>query len=171
MQLLKMRYKDFVFASNPSKIEVLSSKSVSERALVNGGFSTAENSKNACVIKAEGTLYGEEAQSQLQGLTRLFNESGAGWLFLPNGRCFNAYFKTLITTQSADKGSVSYGITFVEKPAHRSEYYPFGYTYAQEGENAFDIAERCNISIEDLMDCNSIKTPFDIKGGDRIWLN
>ena len=171
MPLLNMRYKDFVFPSNPSKIEVLSSKKISEKPLINGDFNTDENSKNASVIKAQGVFYGENSDEQLQQLSRLFNESGEGWLFLPNGRCFRAYFKSLITTQSADKSSVSYGLTFVEKSARRSSEYPFGYTFAQRGENAFDIAHRCNIAIEDLMDANCIKTPFDIEEGDRIWLN
>jgi hypothetical protein len=54
MPLLNMRYKDFVFPSNPSKIEVLSSKKISEKPLINGDFNTDENSKNASVIKAQG---------------------------------------------------------------------------------------------------------------------
>lgn len=171
MQLLKMRFKDYVFPSNPAGIEILCSKSISESSLINGDFNASENSKNASVIKAEGAFFGEAAQEQLKCLSRLFNEGGEGWLFLPDGRCFQAYFKSLKTSESADKSSISYSLTFVEKSAGRTEDYLFGYTFAQSGENAFDIAARCKISIEDLMDCNCIKTPFDIEEGDRIWLN
>ena len=170
MQLLNMKYKDFVFPSNPSRLEVINSKNIAQKPLVNGDFNTDELSKEACVIKAQGAFYGADAYSKAQSLARLFEENGAGWLFLPSSRCLRAYFKTLSLSESADKSSISYEISFVEKSSGRSESFPFGYTFAQQNENAFDIAARCGISIEDLMDCNNIQTPFDIEEGDRIWL-
>ena len=39
---------------------------------------------------------------------------------------------------------------------------------ALDGENAFDIAKRCNTTVEDIMKRNEIKTPFDIKAGERL---
>ncbi len=171
MQLLNMRYKDYVFPSNPAEIEVVNSKSISESALLSGDFNACENARNAAVIKASGVFYGSEADKEILSLSGLFNESGEGWLFLPGGRCYKAYFKSFTFSESADKSSVSYKLVFLEKSAGRKEAYDFGYTFAREGENAFDIAKRCGISIEALMDCNCIKTPFDIEEGDRIWLN
>ena len=46
----------------------------------------------------------------------------------------------------------------------------FKYTFAKAGENAFEIANRCDISVNDIMLFNDFKTPFDIKTGDRVVL-
>ncbi len=171
MTLLNMRYKSFVFPSNPAKTEVLSSKSIACLPLLGGDFNADEIAKNASVITVSGSFYGEDALQTVRELSRVFNEGGEGWLFLPSGRCFLACFKSLLITENADKGGISYEAVFLEKSALRGKSHPFGYTFAQAGENAFDIAERCGISVEELMECNTVRNPFDIEEGDRIWLN
>jgi hypothetical protein len=94
----------------------------------------------------------------------------AGWLFLPSGEAVYCYFTELALSQSSQKGAISYSAVFTEADTKRQEKKHFSFTYATEGENAFDIAYREGISVSELMRLNDFKTPFDIKSGDRVVL-
>lgn len=170
MQLMKMKYKAFEFQANPSLIEVSKSKKINERPLLDAGSAVREISKNAAVISVQGRFYGENAQTLAYELEILNDEKGPGWLFLPNGDCFDAYFKSLNLKMDASKNSVYYSAVFVENENHKLYKSEFPYTVALDHENAFDIAERCGVSVESIMQHNDIKTPFDIKKGDKVVL-
>lgn len=165
-----MRYKDFVFESNPKLVCVNSSRNIREVSLIDSGSAVENISRNAAVISGEGAFYGEKANEHAAALEALQHSSDSGWLFLPDGGCYNAYFKELSVKKDAGKNCVFYSFSFVENCSRRKEEYDFEETYAQEGENMFDIAFRCKTAVETLMKLNNYKNPFAVSAGDRVVL-
>lgn len=170
MKTTKMKFKDFEFDVNPEKIKTEHSSNISQNPLFGSDSAVYNISRNASVISGEGSFWGEGAAEFSRELKRIREEPDAGWLFLPDGSCFNAFFSFLSITEEAKKDCVSYSFTFTENCNHRKSSYDFGFTYAESGENMFDVAYRSGVSIEKLMELNNFKTPFDIKEGDRVVL-
>ena len=167
---VKMKFKDFEFPSNPAVIKTELSANVREEPLFQSNSAVYNISRNATVISGEGCLWGEERYTASALLKKLQSGSGAGWLFLPDGSCFNAYFTSLTIKEDAKKGCVSYAFSFTENCSHGKEEYDFGFTLALKNENMFDIAHRCGVAVETLMRLNDFKTPFSIKEGDKVVL-
>lgn len=167
---MKMKFKDFEFPSNPAVIKTRLSANVREAPLFDGDSAVYNVSRNAAVISGQGSLWGEERFIASALLKRLQQSSKAGWLFLPDGSCYNAFFTSLTLEENAKKGCVSYSFSFTENCFHTKEKHDFGFTLARENENMFDIAHRCGVPIETLMRLNDIETPFDIAEGDKVVL-
>lgn len=167
---VKMRFKDFEFPANPAVIKTEFSANVREDPLFQSDSAIYNISRNAAVISGEGCFWGEERFTASALLKKLHNSSESGWLFLPDGGCFNAFFTSLSLEEDAKKGCVSYSFSFTENCLHVKDEYDFGFTLALEGENMFDIAHRCGVAIETLMRLNDYKTPFSVKEGDRVVL-
>lgn len=167
---IKMKFKDFEFPSNPAVIKTQLSANVREAPLFDSDSAVYNVSRNAAVISGEGSLWGEERFTASALLKRLQKSSEAGWLFLPDGSCYNAFFTSLTIEEDAKKGCVFYAFSFTENCSHTKEKYDFGFTLAKAGENMFDIAHRCGVPIEALMRLNDIRTPFDVKEGDKVVL-
>lgn len=170
MAAMKMRFKDFEFPSNPAVIKTELSANVRENSLFESDSAVYNISRNAAVISGKGCFWGEERFTASALLKKLQSSSDAGWLFLPDGSCFNAFFTALTVEEDAKKDCVFYSFSFTENCLHKKEEYDFGFTLAQENENMFDIAHRCGVPIETLMRLNDFKTPFSIKAGDRVVL-
>ena len=169
MQLIIMRYKDFEFEKNPYSVEISKSKKISKRTVFGKGESVCETAQNAEIITVKGRLYGEDANERAQSLKRLQRQSGSGMLLLPDGDCICAFLCSLQLKSEAREGYIEYSIEFTEDASKRgTPEINYGFTYALDGENAFDIAKRCNTTVESIMKNNEIKTPFDIKAGERL---
>lgn len=169
-EAVKMRFKDFEFPSNPAVIKTELSANVRENPLFQRDSAVYNVSRNAAVISGNGSFWGEERFTASALLKKLQNSSSAGWLFLPDGSCFNAFFTALTIEEDAKRGCVSYSFSFTENCSHRKEEYDFGFTLALENENMFDIAHRCGVAVETLMRLNDFKTPFSVKAGDKVVL-
>lgn len=170
MHLMKMKYKDFEFPLNPSVIKVKHSRNISEKSLFDSDSAVYNISKNASVISGEGSFFGEKAFEYAGELEKINKESSSGWLFLPNGSCFDAYFKELTIKSDAKKNDVFYTFTFIENCNHKKNEREIEFVYAKEGENLFDVAYRCGISLETILELNNFKNPFDISVGDKVVL-
>lgn len=168
--MLKMTYKGFKFLSNPEVIDVTLSANVREKPLFGSDSAVSNVSRNAAVISGEGHFWGKDALSASRELKRLQRSSSSGWLFLPDGSCYDAFFSSLTIKEEAQRDCISYSFKFIENCRHTSDDYDFGFTYAEEGENMFDISNRCTVEIETLMRLNNYKTPFSIKAGDKVVL-
>ena len=167
---MKMRYKDFEFPSNPAVIKTELSNNVREDPLFGRDSAVYNVSRNAAVISGEGSLWDTDRITVATELKQLHKRGGAGWLFLPDGSCYNAFFTLLTISEDAKKGCITYAFSFTENCDHTETEYDFGYTYAKENENMFDIAFRCNTQIEKLMGLNDFETPFSVNAGDRVVL-
>ena len=168
--MIKMKFKDFEFPSNPFFVKTEMAQRIKESPVLSGEACVFSIADRATVIKADGCFWGEEAEEASLKLKILMKSRKAGWLFLPDGSCFNVYLSSIDIKEDAKKNSVSYSISFIERSSSKQEEYNFGFTYAKENVNMFDIAFRCDKSIENLMKLNDFSNPFSVKKGDKVVL-
>ena len=168
--MVKMKFKDFEFPNNPLFIKTEMAQRINESPVLSGESRVFSIADKATVIKADGCFWGEEGEAASLKLKILMKSRKSGWLFLPDGSCFNAYLSSLDIQEDAKKNAVSYSISFIEKCPNKQGEYHFGFTYAKENENMFDIAFRCDKSIENLMKLNDFSNPFSVKKGDKVVL-
>ncbi|MCI9112220.1 MAG: LysM peptidoglycan-binding domain-containing protein [Eubacterium sp.] len=168
--MMKMKYKDFEFPSNPSVLKVELSDNVVEKPLFGSDSAVYSISHNAALISGEGCFWGKDGIVFSRELKALQKSSSSGWLFLPDGGCYNAFLTALTVKEDARKGCVFYTFSFTENCNHKKDEFDFGFTYALENENMFDISHRCGVEIERLMQLNNIETPFSVSVGDKVVL-
>lgn len=170
MKLCKMKYKNFEFPLNPSAVEIKYSSNINEASIVESDSAVELISKNATIVTGEGSFFGEDAFTLASELERLSAEHDSGWLFLPNGACFDVFLKELFIKSDARKNEVFYSFKFIENCNHRKSRLELDFVKARKNENLFDIAHRCRKPLEKIMELNNFKSPFDIKEGDRVAL-
>ncbi|MDE5996348.1 MAG: hypothetical protein K2G56_05455 [Eubacterium sp.] len=168
--MIKMKFEDFEFPNNPLFIKTEMAQRMNERCVLNGKSKIFPVSDRATVIKADGCFWGEDGADASFKLKILMKSRKAGWLFLPDGSCYNAYLSSLDIQEDAKKSCISYSISFIEKSNDKKSEYPFEFTYAEENETMFDIAFRCDKSIERLMELNDFSNPFSVQKGDKVVL-
>ena len=167
---MKMKFNDFVFPSNPAELEISLSTNFSLSPVFGKGSNVQNVSVNPAVIKGRGEFYGERAEESCHYLQHMLRLKTSGILLLPCASSFKAFLTEFTFVKNADKGGISYTFVFTESSNSRVEERHFCCTTAKENENAFVIANRCGISVNEIMKNNSFKTPFDIKEGDRVVL-
>lgn len=165
---MKMKYKDFEWPVNPSDTEVVSSSNISINPVF-GSKAVSENvSLNPTVVKGKGKFFGEKGQEYCSFLQHLLKLNDSGWLFVPFSPPIKAFFTEFSFSKMTEKNCVEYEFKFVEDCNGKSEKKLFSFVYAESGENAFDIAYRCGVSVDDVMMKNNLKTPFDIPPGQKV---
>ncbi len=167
---MKMKFKDFTFPSNPGEIEVFSSTNIQSKAIYDSGSKTENVSVNPIIIKGKGEFFGDNAEELCLYLQHMLKDKTTGELMLPSSAGLNAFLTEFTYSKSCKKGSITYSFIFTEDCRQKREKRALPYTIARNGENAFDIANRCNISVSDIMRLNVYKTPFSIKNGDKVVL-
>lgn len=166
----KMKFKDYVFDVNPSHIEVRHKRSINEKRLLNGRSRVQSGALHPAEIYGKGCFYGDTAYERLAVLEALHKKGGAGWLYLPQGSAYKVYFKELTVSFNSDKNRYEYSFLFAECTNNKKPLYDFSFTIARENENLFQLADRCSVGIERLMELNDYKTPFSVSAGDRVVL-
>ncbi len=170
MMLIGFTYKNFTLPENPEDISINKSKNINTRSLPGAGSAVDEISGNAAVINVSGRLYGEDREVLAAKLSALHDEYGAGALYLPGGEFFYAYFSQLKLKRNAAQSCIFYELIFVEDEIHKNALAQPDSVIALSGENAFDIASRCGVPVERIVEKNSLKTPFDIEEGQRLTI-
>lgn len=170
MKLIKMSYKGFVFSANPSSIKIQLSKYVSKRNIPFFTSKTQEICFQPAKITGKGVFAGADAGKFADRLMRIFKSEGSAYLFLPDSEPVLAYFDALDISYDAEKNYVSYSFSFIEDSKGKKHSFDFGYTFALEGENLYDVANRTDVSIEKLAQCNDFKDLFSLSKGDRVRL-
>lgn len=167
---MKLKYKSFEFPSNPEKLEVLSSTNCSSSAVPDKNSAVQNVSVNPVIVKGSGEFYGNTCEETAAFLQNMLRDKTSGWLLLPFSIPVKAFFTSFEFCKRSSKNSVLYSFEFTEDCSGRMAERIFKYTFAEKGENAFEIANRCNVSVNDIMLFNNFKTPFDISAGDRVVL-
>ena len=167
---MKLKYKNFEFPSNPSKIEILSSSNCNNKPIFDSSSAVENVSVNPIIVMGGGEFFGEGREEYCATLQNLLKSTESGWLFLPSVPPVKAYFTELKFGQGTKRNSISYSFEFTEDCTDRRPERLFKYTVAGDGENAFEIANRCNVSVNDIMRLNDLKSPFEISKGDRVVL-
>lgn len=167
---VKMRFNDFVFPANPAELEIALSTNFSLSPVIGKGSNVQNVSVNAAVIKGRGEFYGSKAEEACHYLQHMLKLKKSGTLLLPSSSSFDAYLTEFTFKRNAEKNCISYSFVFVESSNNKNEHRRFCCTTAGAGENAFAIANRCDVSVSEIMRNNPFKTPFDIREGDRVVL-
>lgn len=167
---MRMKYKDFEFPSNPAEIEIISSSSYSNKSELNGGSIVENLSVNPTVVCGNGEFYGEGSEAYCARLQNMLKDRASGWLFVPSAPPVKAFFTEFKFGKSNKKNAVSYSFKFTEDCIEKEARVKPEYITACEGDNAFEIANRFSVSVNDIMRLNDFKTPFDISEGDGVVL-
>lgn len=167
---MKMKFKGFEFPTNPAVIEVNSSSNISFSPMLSGKSVVKSTAINPTVITGSGTFYGERGEEYCLYLQHLLRKNRAGVLMLPSAVGMDAYLTKFKYKKDTNKNQISYSFEFVENCGSKKETRKFCFTYARAGENAFDIANRCGVSVENIMENNEYSTPFSVREGDKVML-
>lgn len=170
MNFIKMSYKGLSFDVNPSSIKAEFTKSIAEKNILFKSGRVQEICFEPAKISGSGKLTGDNARQCAHSLMRIFKSKGSGYLFAPDISPMKAFFSELSISYNASENCVSYSFTFVEDSENKSFSFDFGYTYALEGENLYDISNRTDVAVEKLFEYNDYADLFSVSEGDRIWL-
>lgn len=171
MQYIRMSYKNFTFWVNPSTLKISHRRVVSSRSIPFGASRSREISMSPVVISGQGVFAGDDARDNARDITRIFDEKGSGYLFLPDSTPVKAIFSRLDVSYRDTDGSIVYDFEFVQENPSKSASFDFGFTYAKAGENLYDVSNRTSVGVDRLFELNSYKDLFSIQEGDKIWIS
>lgn len=171
MKLIKMSYKGFIFDANPESIEINLSKNISTKQFPFSISKSQEINIQPTIISGKGKFVGENARERAYLLEKVFKSNCSSYLFVPNASPIKAFFKALNMSYNSKENAVYYSFEFVEDVSGKKTDYNFGYTFAKENENLYDVANRTGVEIDKLFEINDYKDLFSLKAGDRVWLN
>lgn len=170
MEFIKMSYKGLTLHVNPASVKADFSKNLSKNSILLKSSRVNEICFEPTVIYGEGKLIGNDAREFAHELMRVFKSKGSAYLFCADFCPIKVYFKNLSIKFEAKENCINYTFEFVEDCNGRKNDFDFGFTYALEGENLYDISNRTNVEIEKLFELNAFKDLFSVSKGDRIWL-
>lgn len=168
MRLVKMRFKGFEWAENPTELVVKHSKSTKETLLPFFGSRVAELGTAKRRVEGKGFFTGENALESFAQLKACFDEAGAGMLKLPSHEPFLAVMDKL-SMIGAPGSTVEYSFGFTETEGlHAVSSY--GETSAQENKSLWDYATQA-VPIEQLVRLNPhIRDIGSLVKGERVVL-
>lgn len=165
--MVKMKFGDFEFPTNPAQLEVSASTNVKSSPIFGIGSSVQNVSREPVTVKGSGRFYGEDAEQSCAFLQHMLRRGKSEVLFIPSAGSLNAYL-TRFTYGRDVSGGASYSFEFTENCNNKSELCAVKEITAAEGDNAFNIAARCGVSVNEIMRKNNFKNAFDINAGDRV---
>lgn len=163
-----MKFKDFVFPANPSKIEISSSSSYTADNVYDDNNIVSNISTKPVIVTGSGEFYGEKAAEYCAVLSNMLRDRTWGWLFTPGSAALKAYLTDFSYELDCTKNCFGYTFKFVEECSDAKAKRKITKVVAEYGENAFDIANKCGVTVDDIMKLNDLKTPFDIKEGSEV---
>ncbi|MGN1329016.1 MAG: LysM peptidoglycan-binding domain-containing protein [Eubacterium sp.] len=168
MSEIRMKFGDFEFPSNPKVIKAEISSTVIYSPVYGGKSKTEKITDKPTVISGNGMFFSENAIHYCQRLSRMMKSKKSDWLFCPGVYPIKAFLSDFSYQLDSKNNGICYSFSFVEDCNKVSVEKKFLFTVAENDENAFDIADRCGVSVDDIMRFNDIATPFDIASGGRI---
>ena len=189
MRLTPMRYKDYIWPSNPGSYRISFRRVVAEHKLPFGRSVTQDLGQVCRVLEGEGEFAGEGAYEEFKRLATVFYGGGAGVLVHPVWMTTRAYFTKLEVVQEPLPDYVRYRFSFWEDSTASGglvevsvEGEPEGGTdpeipaggwgavhTVRKGETLWGIAWRYGVALTALIAANpQIKNPNLIYPGDQV---
>lgn len=168
MNEVKMKFGELEFPSNPKTIKAEISSKVIYSPVYGGISKTEKITDKPTVISGSGMIFSDDGVEFCQRLSRMIKAKKSSWLFCPGIYPIKAFLSDFTYQLDSKSNGVDYRFSFVEDCANISVKRDFCFTVAGENENAFDIAYRCGVSVDDVMRLNDIATPFDFSNGERV---
>lgn len=151
MNLMQMRFRDFVFPMNPETLNVELLGLLRESVSPFGETAVERVGAYKKRVTGKGYFTGERAMEQYLALEALFGVPGT--LFLPGRKPFEAVLNALSLIGVQDKNVVAYSFTFVETAGREAGL--SGRTYiAKGGESLWDYAYFAGVPIDAMVAAN-----------------
>lgn len=155
----KMSFRDFLFPVNPSEIRVTHSRHVTRKRVPFGEDIVGETGTGGRVISGEGELFGLRAPEEFAALKAVFEQKGAGMLYVPSQKPMAAYFEELELVGQDVEGVIRYRFRFVESSRENAPGGE-GVVLADGKLCLWDIAYTYGRDIEELLTLNPwVKRP------------
>lgn len=168
---IKMKYGSFEFPSNPQIITAEFSSKIKHSYTLSKESVTEKIANEPSIISGNGIFFEDNAELYCQRLSEIMKDKSSHWLFCPGIYPVKAYLSKFTYQLDCKTGGASYTFQFTSDRSPDVTERKFFFTYADDNENAFDIANRCGISVDDIIRLNDLETPFDIRAGRRIKIN
>ena len=164
-----MSYRNFEFPVNLKSVKADFSRQV-EIVSTSKKSVAKELCKRPAVISGSGCFTGRNASERANMLMILFQSGGASYLFSPLFPPMRMFFTSLKISASSGEERIDYSLSFTQETNEKRSKKDFPFTLARKGENYFDVANRCEKPLEDLVDANTPRDLFSLNEGDKIWL-
>lgn len=171
MNLELIRYKNYVWKNNPRQIKIIHNRNVQEVSVPYSHGVVRDYGERARVIRGVGEFFGEKCIDEFEKLRAIQQEGGKGYLTLPMVKPFLAIFRLLELEENPTPKLLKYSFEFVEYiSSHKSDScYVKRYHVVQKGENLWDVSNKYNVSVENLLDLNlHIKRPDNLILGEKV---
>lgn len=165
-----LKFGDFSFPHNPTKLEILHSRKVEQIATPFHGVQQKVAAESIRIVTGEGEFFGSDAAYQLQRFSSLF-QAPLCLLVIPDYGSFYAFFSDLTVLRQAGE-SVLYSFTFTEEARITAIGQALSTAHqVKKDENLFSIAGLYGKTVEELLVKNpGLVSPFAITEGDWIQL-
>lgn len=154
MKLCAMRYKGFTWHHNPKKLTLSSEKRVLNIEVPYCCDVIKSFGEKEVVISGVGELYGEDCLEQYKELLKLYENSDADILCLPDIPPMYAYFKELKIEADTTPDVLTYSFTFVRaNNIFEKKSYTNKYTVKNE-KSLWEVSLKTNTDINELTRLN-----------------
>ncbi|MBQ7740589.1 MAG: DNA circularization N-terminal domain-containing protein [Eubacterium sp.] len=170
MEPTYMSFRGVDFVASPYETGIKMSKSITNTKIPFSKEKTEELCENSRVITGRGRFVGENASAKANELCAVFKTKGSAFLFTPAFSPIKVFFTELCLNIDTDNSCVNYSFTFVEDPNSQKRYEDFNYTRVRKNENIYDVANRCNLSVDELVRLNRVRNIFSLEEGEKLWL-
>lgn len=167
---IKLTYRDYVFPTNPKKIEMISDTNINTTSIYKENSIVENISVKPVVIKCSGELFEDEGRECCDKMQLYLKEQLSGWLFAPEISPIEAFLTSFSYTKGASNNSILYEMVFTENCNDKKTRADIDYTVCKNSENMFEIANMYDVHVETLMKLNNIASPFELKKGDKVVL-
>lgn len=148
-----MRFKEFTWRVNPTRLDLECGRSVKETALPFAGAETVDLGPKKRRASGQGYFIGADCLEQWRGLEAVFAQGGPGSLQLPGLEPFLAVMDSLTLLGREGSEQIKYGFSFTEyqgETAYRGQ----GVHRAAAGESLWDYCGRYGWDFEELRRAN-----------------
>lgn len=170
MSAIRLQFKDYIFPANPYSVKICGAKTLCDQKAPGWRTTTQEICAEPLAVTVQGELYGKDAREQMHTMLALQRERGSGELCIPYDDSRRVFFEELTFTIAADGEKITYTAVFREDMQTQKKICAITQTTVMDGENLFDIAARCGVALEALIERNGLRSPFDITEGQVIRL-
>lgn len=161
---LQMEFKGFRWSVNPSEIALSCGRNLEERALPFSGSHLQELGRKKRQVSGKGCFLGKDSLRQFRELQRLFEEGGAGMLFMPGFPPFRAVFSSLQLQAAGRPEETRYTFSFLEEDAPPMPEERAAYT-CREHDSLWRAAAAMGVPLEALLEQNRILWANDLEEG------
>ena len=173
MSLSMMKYKNYTFMHNPSKINVTVVRNIKEIGIPFNGSIFQDYGRQKRIVSGSGNFLGDNCIEQFNELFNIFKMGGTGYLTIPSMEPFLAVFKSLELEGSIYPNMITYSFEFWEDMGILSDntLEKGSYHVVKSGDTLWSIALKYGLKNEDLIELNSnIKNPNFLTVNQKVIL-